>query len=202
MIGKPAPAIELPSVPKGDLYKVPFGEKVGTHQQSGRESSLIYFTRLANRALLRESTRHCQSPRSRADHPYPLLHYRSLRTFPVPQSLHKRLCERSLLLPRCQSRQYHLQAASRSRGRGHFRWCVPYTPPPLLTSTPLSLFIRPIPRLDDTTKQTAFADQHKLPYPIVSDTGNKVRQAYKVDSFMFGLAPGQSAITSALCGHI
>ena len=43
---------------------------------------------------------------------------------------------------------------------------------------------------DDTTLQASFADKFGLSYPIVSDVGDKLRRAYKVEGFIFGLAPG------------
>ena len=44
---------------------------------------------------------------------------------------------------------------------------------------------------DSTSAQASFADSNNLPYPVLSDSKDTTRKAYKVSKDFFGLAPGR-----------
>ncbi|WVQ70806.1 hypothetical protein IAR50_000328 [Cryptococcus sp. DSM 104548] len=44
---------------------------------------------------------------------------------------------------------------------------------------------------DPTDKQTKFADDHRLPYPILSDADGQARKLYGVGTQFFGLTPAR-----------
>jgi peroxiredoxin len=46
--------------------------------------------------------------------------------------------------------------------------------------------------IDDTTKLSNFADEHKLPYMLISDKDGQARKDYMVSKSLFGLAEGKS----------
>ncbi len=53
---------------------------------------------------------------------------------------------------------------------------------------------------DGTAKQASFADEHKLPYPILSDTDGVARKAYGIGKAFFGLAEGELLVADAYLG--
>lgn len=47
---------------------------------------------------------------------------------------------------------------------------------------------------DPTAKLSHFADQHNLPYPLLSDLDRKAREAYGVSKAFLGLVDGRETV--------
>ncbi|WWD20837.1 hypothetical protein CI109_105314 [Kwoniella shandongensis] len=116
LIGKPAPHLELPAIPNGELYKLPIGEK---------PIALFFFPAAGTMGCTMEAC--------------------SFRDAQVENIVFKRN--------------------------------------PELAVVGISG--------DPTTKQASFADQHKLPYPIICDQDGIARKAYGVGKAFLGLTPGR-----------
>ncbi|ORY28045.1 thioredoxin-like protein [Naematelia encephala] len=117
LIGKPAPQLELPSVPDGGPYKLPIGEK---------PIALFFFPKAGSKGCTMEA---------------------------------------------CSFRDAQNENVTFKRHPG-------------LTVVGISS--------DSTEKQQIFADQHSLPYPLISDVDSKAREAYQVDKAFLGLSQGRS----------
>ncbi|WWC92442.1 uncharacterized protein L201_007400 [Kwoniella dendrophila CBS 6074] len=116
LIGKRAPSLELPSIPNGDLYRLPIGEK---------PIALFFFPAANTPGCTREA---------------------------------------------CSFRDAQVENITFKRN-------------PNLVVVGISG--------DATTKQSSFADQYKLPYPILSDITNEARKLYGVGKAFLGLTPGR-----------
>ncbi|OCF56205.1 hypothetical protein V866_005183 [Kwoniella sp. B9012] len=116
LIGKQAPPLELPSIPNGDLYKLPIGEK---------PIALFFFPAANTPGCTKEA---------------------------------------------CSFRDAQTQNIVFKRS-------------PNLLVVGISG--------DATTKQSLFADQYNLPYPILSDVDNSARKLYGVGKAFLGLTPGR-----------
>ncbi|WVF67773.1 hypothetical protein IAT40_002533 [Kwoniella sp. CBS 6097] len=116
LIGKPAPALELPSIPNGDLLKLPIGEK---------PIALFFFPAANTPGCTKEA---CS--------------FRDAQTQNVVFKRHSNLAVIGI-------------------------------------------------SSDATAKQSSFADQYNLPYPILSDPDSAARKAYRVGKAFLGLTPGR-----------
>ncbi|WRT70834.1 uncharacterized protein IL334_007833 [Kwoniella shivajii] len=116
LIGKQAPSLELPNIPKGDLYKLPIGEK---------PIALFFFPAANTPGCTKEAC--------------------SFRDAQTQNIVFKR--NSNLVVVGISS--------------------------------------------DATTKQSSFADQYNLPYPILSDSDGSARKTYGVGKAFLGMTPGR-----------